>query len=1583
MGEIILIKKRYLFLIIFVCLFAVSTVSASENIDETQLLTADNGDEISSVNNNEILSVTEGTYSELITEIGSGGNITLNKDFYRYDSGDTINISQPGTIDGNGAIIDMMGSKIQVFKINANVTIKNIIFKNTNYNKTGSVIYCWNDYYWGHEYYNVNVDNCKFYNNSASTGGAIYCHDANITNCEFYDNSAEYDGGAIYGYEANIINCEFYDNFAYMNGGAIYSTGSSQIINCEYYNNSVRYSGAAIYCSFGSINNCIFNNNSASYGGAIYAKGCSQIINCIFNNNSASDNGGAICMDYDSYDYTVNNSKFYNNSAVNGGAIFIEEGYGGIFSNLTLINNAAIYGGAIFSKPGAMTTVYIIKDSTFINNFGDYDSSIFISNEGISSHSTMAKILDSYLYSNEKKELIYSKFSPVSPYNYLFLKNNTMISPISYKIYSNLDSISSNKYLIFDNKTCYINKAFPLTYTDDNKNKIRLDTDIIVILTDLKNDHLSFKVNATLNSTDGCYYMYSNQPGIFNVSVNSTNVTCIPSILKVNSLSPDLSINVNNAVYSENTTFIVNVAVDTFPVNEGIISFYIDDKKIGFTNVSNGLATFDYAYPKVGTFSILAIYEENDNYLSSNATALFTVNKMPTVLSAESVIFEEKGPKIFTAELKDNNSNGVSGQNVKLEAIKYSGESRTFNGISDVNGIIEYDVTNLAGGMWYILGTYDGNKNYINSKLSDKFIVIRMDTTTNIEEIVNPQVNHTYKIKANIHDENGKLVKDGIVQFYLDGVYIGSIDLSKHGANNNDVLGASNLIFDYKLGDDEEPYIEYTPTKAGNFKLSAVYEGTTVYKTSNYTTDFIVGEGNKYNLSAPELVKYSHGPERFVVTLTDGDTNPLSGQSLSIMINGATFARTTDDKGQASIAINLYAGFYKVVVRYEDINVTSSVTVLPTVLGSDIVKMYKNGTQYYATFLDSEGKYLTKGTAVSFNLDNYFYSQTIIDNKGTAKLDINNKPGEYIITAMNPVTGENTANSIIVLSTICQNYDLVKYYNESDKFSVVILGPTGNPASGQKVKFTIGDKIYEATTNSNGYAFLNAVLQPGTYIVTTAYGDLEVNNTIKILPTIYDKDMQVSSSDINVGEYEVIMVVLPKDAGGSISTTINNVEYSMMVNKGIANMIIPGLTYGNYNIEVIYSGDSHYNSVRGKTSFVVKKTADLSAPDVTKYYHGPERFVVTLKDLNGKAISDAQIKITINGQTSTRTTDSNGQTSMGINLNSGKYTAEVEYGDVKVNSTVTVKPTISGNNVTKIYRNDTQYYATFLDSNGNLLKNTDVNFNINGVFYTRKTNDQGVAKMNINLLPGEYIITAANLVSSEQYSNVIKVLPSVITYDLTKYYKNASRLTFMLLDNQGRPVGAGVSATININGVFYTRQTNASGYINMNINLNPGTYIATINYNGLMASSTIKVLPILSAKDVVMKYRDGTKFEVKLLDGQGKPFAGQTLILNINGVFYNRVTGSDGIAKLNINLMPGEYIITSMYNGGAISNKITIRSDVNTNTNTANLKSPEEQYFDILGPNGANGYVYYPDGTYEHFVNDIVVDGTHYADKSY
>ena len=95
-------------------------------------------------------------------------------------------------------------------------------------------------------------------------------------------------------------------------------------------------------------------------------------------------------------------------------------------------------------------------------------------------------------------------------------------------------------------------------------------------------------------------------------------------------------------------------------------------------------------------------------------------------------------------------------------------------------------------------------------------------------------------------------------------------------------------------------------------------------------------------------------------------------------------------------------------------------------------------------------------------------------------------------------------------------------------------------------------------------------------------------------------------------------------------------------------------------------------------------------------------------------------------------------------------------------------------------------------------------------------------------------------------------------------------------------------------------------------------------YKGCKVSNKIKVKSILSAEDLTKKYGTPDQFKAKLVDGEGNPLANATVTFNVNGVFYNRTTGSDGIAKLNINLMQGKYIITSTYNRCYISNKITV-----------------------------------------------------------
>ena len=217
-----------------------------------------------------------------------------------------------------------------------------------------------------------------------------------------------------------------------------------------------------------------------------------------------------------------------------------------------------------------------------------------------------------------------------------------------------------------------------------------------------------------------------------------------------------------------------------------------------------------------------------------------------------------------------------------------------------------------------------------------------------------------------------------------------------------------------------------------------------------------------------------------------------------------------------------------------------------------------------------------------------------------------------------------------------------------------------------------------------------------------------------------------------------------------------------------------------------------------------------------------------------------------------------------------------------------------------------------------------VTFEINGGRYNRTSDENGTARMTINLEPGNYTIkTTFNGTAVE---NTITVLPTLIADNLVKYYRNASQFFISLIDGAGKSI-AGVNITMNINGVFYNRLTNENGTAKLNINLEPGEYILTAidPLTGLQMSYNITVLPVLLASDMEMRFQDGSTFNALVLNGEGKPRANAAVTFNINGVFYTRYTNSSGIAKLNINLMAGEYIITSEFDGMRISNTITIK----------------------------------------------------------
>ena len=338
--------------------------------------------------------------------------------------------------------------------------------------------------------------------------------------------------------------------------------------------------------------------------------------------------------------------------------------------------------------------------------------------------------------------------------------------------------------------------------------------------------------------------------------------------------------------------------------------------------------------------------------------------------------------------------------------------------------------------------------------------------------------------------------------------------------------------------------------------------------------------------------------------------------------------------------------------------------------------------------------------------------------------------------------------------------------------------------------------------------------------------------------------------------------------------------------------------------------------------------------DLSMYYKNGSRYEVSIYQ-DGKLINsqnnDSKVIFNVNGVNYTKELV-NGKASIGINLNPGNYTITTFYhytdGLATKTNNIEVLSTILANDVVKFFRNGTQYCAKFLDGCGSPLVNASVTFNINGVFYKKQTDDNGMAKLNINLRPGVYILTAMHP-DALMYGSNITVLSTILANDVVKFFRNGTQYCAKFLDGCGSPL-VNASVTFNINGVLYKKQTDYEGIARLNINLFPGKYILTAMHpDGLMYGYNITVLSTIHGDDIVKFFRNGTQYCAKFLDGCGSPLVNASVTFNINGVFYKKQTDDNGMARLNINLFPGEYILTAIHlNGEEKANIIKVLTTI-------------------------------------------------------
>lgn len=1268
-----------------------------------------------------------------------------------------------------------------------------------------------------------------------------------------------------------------YDN-AY--GGAIYNYVSTDyygyvtnvpkntLYNCTFLNNSAMY-GGAIYLPYGelSLSNCKFINNSAHwFGGAIASDKDSKIsvVGTVFENcRSVDDAGGAIYAF--STDLEVRDSTFNNCSANFAGAICSLNSEILIsYSNFT--NNLARYeGGAVYKMYGSGT---VIK-SNFTKNAALNGGALF------SDNCTSFEIKNSEFASNAATGFggaIFSNANPKLTVDGVTFTDNKASYNANMLNQSNFSPIvsSTNNYSLFVYKSLF-NGTLPARYNLAENG----------FVTDVKNQQDSGNcwAFAALASLETCVLKASNKT--FNFSVeNMKNLIEMYSAYGWKMETNEGGYNGMSMGYLASWLGPVNATLDPFD-DKGTLSPLLDSE-MHIQNIYVLPARTSYtdndaikeAILKYG--GLYASYYHSAGYLNSKTNAYYDP-------------YTGNGNHAITVVGWDDN---------------YSKN----NFYTAPAGDGAFIVKNSWGSSW-------GDNGYFYISYYDRVLFAVNKDNQAFTYILNDTVRYTKNYQYDVAGMTDYLITGKKTVWYKN-IY---------NATGNEAIAAVSTFFNTTV----------------DYEIS-IYVNDVLQLTQNGRHE---GSGY-YTIPLKEYVPVAVGDIfKIVVKLANPQNGyaavPISEQLSTTRCYYAPGVSYFSNDGKKWTDLYDYSASAYSHTYNSQVACLKAFTVADmqntTVTLNNITPKVQEFSEIIATVTDAKGK-MAKIGEVIFSINGTNYTAGVVD--GVAKISVYfDEVGDYVISANYKNNG--LYNGSFVQKTVSvtkTDVNLTAYigdivYGENPIVNINLTSVACVNVTGDVVLTISGKKYIVNVVNGLAVFEIPEMLDAGEYHIDVSYLGSEKYNAADGATdfTVAKKEITMNVTIDKDYRDITVNVNLSEKLDGNLTVLVNNTPYTLSYTNGTGSLILKNLTYGNYTISAVFTKDN-YQTVNVSENVEINSIKTVfEAENVVMYYKDGTRFAVVLRDIYGNPLANMNVTISINGRNYVKQSDENGTASLGLNLESKNYTVVTTFGGnskyfgTRSNNTVSILSTLISKDIVKYYRNGTQFYATVLDFKGNPLANTTVMFNINGVFYNKTTDENGTAKLNIWLRPGKYIITIFNLVTGEQAGNNVTVLSKIVeNYDLVKYYKNASKFSVKILDSQGYPV-EGTIVTFNINGVFYYKETDANGIASLAINLRPGKYVITTMYGQYDVGNNVTVLPTLQTSDLKMKYLDGSAFNARVVDGQGNPLANQIVTFNVNGVFYNKVTNDEGIASLNIRLMKGEYIITSIYNGFETGNTIKIQ----------------------------------------------------------
>ena len=966
----------------------------------------------------------------------------------------------------------------------------------------------------------------------------------------------------------------------------------------------------------------------------------------------------------------------------------------------------------------------------------------------------------------------------------------------------------------------------------------------------------------------------------------------------VSKITSDMDVTVNNIVFGED--LIVDAVLPADATGEVVITVNGKDYHVAIDNGEAVQVVKDLA---AGDYTVAVKYAGDDKYAGVEFTDIVNVAKADAALNV--IINNVDYGNVFTvnAVLTGVNNAPLTGDVI----VTVNGKDYTVN---VVNGKGNVTGVKLAAGSYDFTAKFAGDNNYNAVSDSGNFKVNKVDSVIDVAV------------------SDIKVGEDAVITVKLLSDATGNVTVNVNGKNYNGTVihGMAN--------------VKVSGLKADTYDVAVKYSGDNNYNDAVATSSFTVSKVDPtMDVTVDGIV---FGEDLTVEAVLPADATG----KVVIVVDGTPYTANITDGKATQVVKDLTAGYHTVSVKYDgddkynDVVVDGFVIVdkAQPVLGVVIADVnYGNEFAIEATLTGVNSTPLTGNVIVTVN--GKFYVVNVTDGKGTLT-GVKLAAGTYGFTAVwagndnYAAVDENGDFKVNKLnSTVAVNADDIKV-GENVTVSVnVPSDATGN------VIVTVDGKDYTVAIVDGKAVKTIADLKANNYTVTVKYdGDNNYNanqNTTKFtVSKISDYNMNITvPGDVKVGEDAVIIVNVPKDASGNVTVSVGKDVYNAVISNGSAKVVVSGLGAGVYNVSATFTDDK-YAQNKANATVVVSKITDYNMNVTVPEFKEGVNSTISV-DLPKDATGTVTVEIDGKKYTANVT---NGTAKVNIPaLSAGNHNITTTYsGDAKYDSmtkkgNITVIPNVNldVNDVVMFYHDGTRLVAKLTDSQGKPIVNATIYFNINGVDYAKSTDDNGTASMGLNLDSNVYAVTVTYN-GSDIYSKISKnvtvtINPSIIAKDLVKMYQNDTKFYAKFIGSDGKAL-VNTTVRFNIHGVFYNRTTNDDGIAELGIMLRPGNYILTA-YNPVTGEEqgfNITVKSLIVQNDLTKYYLNASRFQATIYDKNGSLAVNKTVTFNIHGVFYTRSTDDKGVVSLGISLRPGEYIITTIYEGLAVGNNITV-----------------------------------------------------------